>query len=152
MVQTPVEEPSVEQGAVAPWRNPTQVERPAFLMNFPFSYSTDFANNPWMTDLPEEKRRPDHRRAFVQFLQAYHHISAEGLVYLLPTPSKARLQDLLYTANLGIVLEHLPDRNTVVISNFASPPRRGETAVGVKFFEEMGYTVHVSPTKFEGEA
>src|SRR5216117_3158432 len=79
MVQTPVEEPSVEQGAVAPWRNPTQVERPAFLMNFPFSYSTDFANNPWMTDLPEEKRRPDHRRAFVQFLQAYHHISAEGL-------------------------------------------------------------------------
>jgi N-dimethylarginine dimethylaminohydrolase len=46
----------------------------------------------------------------------------------------------------------LPDRNTVVISNFTSEPRRGETAVGVKFFRDMGYKVHVAPTRFEGEA
>jgi N-dimethylarginine dimethylaminohydrolase len=50
------------------------------------------------------------------------------------------------------VLDHLPDRNTVVISNFASPPRRGETPVGVKFFWDLGYTVQVPPAHFEGEA
>src|SRR5262249_23746313 len=82
----------------------------------------------------------------------YQNISAEGLIYLLPTPQGVSLQDLIYTANLGIVLEHLPGKNTVVISNFASAPRRGETAVGVKFFQDMGYDVHVAPAEFEGEA
>src|SRR5262249_31983129 len=99
-----------------------------------------------------DKRQPDFVRAAVQFLALYQNIGAEGLVYLLPTPRGADLQDLLYTANLGIVLEHLPDKNTVVISNFMSPPRRGETPVGVKFFQDMGYDVHVAPSKFEGEA
>src|SRR5262245_13986440 len=39
-----------ERKVVSPWLNPTQLDRPAFLMNFPFSYATGFANNPWMTD------------------------------------------------------------------------------------------------------
>ena len=141
-----------ERKAVSPWLNPTQLGRPAFLMNFPFSYATGVANNPWMEDIKEGKRQPDFLRAAVQFLAVYQNIAAEGLVYLLPTPRDADLQDLLYTANLGIVLEHLPDRNTVVISNFASAPRCGETPVGVKFFQDMGYDVHVAPGKFEGEA
>jgi len=136
----------------SPWQNPTQLERPTFLMNFPFSYSTGAPNNPWMTDLSNSKRAPDFKRAAVQFLQVYQNISAEGLVYLLPTPRGSALQDLLYTANLGIVLDHLDDKNTVVISNFMSKPRRGETPVGVKFFQDMGYEVHVAPAKFEGEA
>jgi N-dimethylarginine dimethylaminohydrolase len=136
----------------SPWTNPTQFDRPAFLMNFPFSYATGFANNPWMQDMKDDKRRPDFTRAAVQFLAVYQNMSAEGLVYLLPTPRGADLQDLLYTANLGIVLDHLPDKNTVVISNFTSAPRRGETPVGVKFFHDMGYEVHVAPSKFEGEA
>ena len=136
----------------SPWLNPTQFERPVFLMNFPFSYATDIANNQWMKDLKENQRQPDYVRAAVQFLALYRNISAEVLVYLLPTPQGLDLQDLVYTANLGIVLEHLPDRNTVVISNFTTPPRRRETAVGVKFFQDMGYNVHVAPAKFEGEA
>jgi N-dimethylarginine dimethylaminohydrolase len=121
-------------------------------MNFPFSYATGSANNPWMEDLKGDKRQPDFVRAAVQFLAVYQNIGAEGLVYLLPTPRSADLQDLLYTANLGIVLEHLPDKNTVVISNFMSAPRCGETPVGAKFFQDMGYDVHVAPSKFEGEA
>src|SRR5262245_43469698 len=48
---------------VAPWLNPTQLERPAFLLNFPFSYATGSANNPWMQDLTPDKRRPDFTRA-----------------------------------------------------------------------------------------
>ena len=141
-----------QRKSASPWQNPTQLERPTFLMNFPFSYATGFANNPWMKDLKGDKRDPNFTRAAVQFLAVYQNISAEGLVYLLPTPRNADLQDLMYTANLGIVLEHLPDKNTVVISNFMSEPRRGETPIGVKFFEDMGYTVHVAPHKFEGEA
>lgn len=135
-----------------PWRNPTQLERPSFLLNFPFSYATEIANNPWMEDLSPEQRQPNFRRAAVQFLELYRNLAAEALVYVLPTPRDADLQDLTYTANLGIVLEHVPGKNAVVISNFASPPRRGETAVGVKFFADMGYDVHVPGTKFEGEA
>lgn len=138
--------------AAPPWRNPTQLQRPSFLLNFPFSYATGVANNPWMEDLPPEQRRPDFRRAAVQFLDLYRNLAAEALVYVLPTPRDADLQDLTYTANLGVVLEHVPGKNTVVISNFASPPRRGETPVGIKFFADMGYDVHVPGTKFEGEA
>jgi N-dimethylarginine dimethylaminohydrolase len=135
-----------------PWENPTQLERPAFLLNFPFSFSTQCPNNPWMEDLPADRRQPDFMRATIQFLELYRSLASEALVYLLPTPRGVRLQDLMYTANLGIVLDHLPGRNTVVISNFTSEPRRGETAVGVEFFREMAYEVHVPETKFEGEA
>lgn len=148
----PRERGARKNGVVRPWRNASQLDRPSFLLNFPFSYATGAPNNPWMTDLSSNKRQPDHKKAAVQFLQLYRTITAEGLVYVLPTPADAELQDLIYTANLGIVLDHLPDRNTVVISNFTSAPRRGESAVGVRFFKEMGYDVHVPASKFEGEA
>jgi N-dimethylarginine dimethylaminohydrolase len=141
-----------QPASVSPWVNPTQLDYPAFLLNFPFSYATGFANNPWMADLALDQRQPDFKRAAVQFVELYRNISAAGLVYLLPTPRGAELQDLMYTANLGIVLEHLPGKRTVIISNFASPPRRGEAAIGIKFFKDMGYDVQVPPTKFEGEA
>ena len=138
--------------AVSPWRNPTQLERPALLLSFPFSFSTGVPNNLWMMDLPPDQRQPDFTRATLQFLELYHYLAAEALVYLAPTPRDVDLQDLVFTANLGVVLDHVPDRNTVVISNFTSTPRCGETEVGVRLFGDMGYDVHVSPTKFEGEA
>lgn len=137
---------------ISPWRNPTQLEHPSFLLCFPFSYSTDVPNNPWMTDLDDTRRQPDYKRAAVQFLELYRYLAAESLVHIIPTPREASLQDQIYTANLGIVLEHLEDKNTVVISNFTSEPRRGETQVGVEFFRQMGYNVWVPPAKFEGEA
>ncbi|GGP79880.1 dimethylarginine dimethylaminohydrolase family protein [Saccharothrix coeruleofusca] len=132
--------------------NPTQFDVPAFLLNAPFSYSTEVPNNVWMEEIAEEERRPDMRRAMTQFLALYRYLAAESLVYLLPTPRLNGLQDLVFTANLGIVLDHLPDRNTVVLANFSSPPRVGETEVGRRFFESMGYRVVVPETKFEGEA
>src|SRR5213080_4556534 len=79
-------EPRLMEPTASPWLNPTQLERPAFLLNFPFSYATSHANNNWMKDLPADQRRPDHRRATVQFLELYRFITAEALVYLLPTP------------------------------------------------------------------
>jgi N-dimethylarginine dimethylaminohydrolase len=145
-------EPLDRPKPASPWLNPTQLEHPAFLLNFPFSLSTRQPNNSWMKELPSSQRQPDFRRAAVQFLGFYEFLAAEALVYVLPTPNGADLQDLVYTANLGIVLDHLPDKNTVIISNFASEPRRGETTVGVEFFRQMGYVLHVPHTKFEGEA
>ncbi len=132
--------------------NPTVLDRPAFVMNFPFSYETAVANNAWMKELRPRDRLVDQRRAWRQFLELYHFMASEGLVYLLPTPDGERLQDLVFTANLGAVLEHVPDRRTVVLSNFTSACRRGETEVGRRFFESMGYRVLVSPHRFEGEA
>jgi N-dimethylarginine dimethylaminohydrolase len=134
-----------------PW-NASQLHRPAFLLNVPFSFSTDVANNAWMVDLDPAAREPNHTRAMSQFWEVYSYLSADAAVYLVPTPRDCGLQDLVFTGNLGIVPEHLPARDTVVVSNFTSDPRQGEAAVGVRFFEEMGYRVLVPPTKFEGEA
>jgi len=132
--------------------NPTSLEHPAFLVNAPFSYNTDVPNNAWMHDLPDHERRADPKRSMAQFLELYRTLSADGLVYVLPTPARTGLQDLVFTANLGIVLEHLPDQNTVVLSRFSEPTRKAETTVGAQFFESMGYQVHHCPHDFEGEA
>jgi len=132
--------------------NPTRLARPSFLLNPPFSYSTEVANNVWMEEIADDQRRPDIRRSMIQFMEFYRFLAAEALVFLLPTPKNGHLQDLVFTANLGIVMEHLEDKNTVVISNYTSPPRRGETRVGKTFFQSLGYETFVSPHRFEGEA
>lgn len=105
-----------------------------------------------MEEYSEEERCIDPQRAMLQFGQLYRYLSSESLVYLLPTPRACTCQDLVYTANLGLVLGHLPDRNTVIISNYSSEPRCGETEIGENFFQAMGYDTIVSPHKFEGEA
>ncbi len=132
--------------------NPTKLDCPSFLLNAPFSYSTETANNAWMRDLDESERQVNLNVALKQFLALYNYLSSRSLVYLLPTPKDCWLQDLVFTANLGSVLTHAEHQNTVVLSNFASKPRVGETEVGEKFFQSMGYDVHVPPYKFEGEA
>lgn len=132
--------------------NPTRLDKAAFLLNFPFSYAARQANNIWMQEMPEEKRVVDLRKAIKQFMELYHFISSEALVYLLPAPAQCGLQDLVFTANLGIVLEHVPAKNVVVLSNFSSEPRKGESAYGASFFKAMGYDSFHCPYKFEGEA
>ncbi|MEM8770091.1 MAG: arginine deiminase-related protein [Pseudomonadota bacterium] len=132
--------------------SPTTMSKPAFLMNFPFSYSTRAANNAWMTDIADDERHVDQQRAVQQFMQLYNYLASDALVYVLPTPPDNQLQDLVFTANLGLVLEHLPDKNTVIVSNYASPPRMGETPVGDSFFRSLGYDTIIPPYKFEGEA
>jgi len=53
--------------AIPRWRNPTQLERPSYLLSFPFSLSTEVANNPWMEDLPGDRRYPNFKGACVLF-------------------------------------------------------------------------------------
>ncbi|MFN2566720.1 MAG: dimethylarginine dimethylaminohydrolase family protein [Gemmatimonadaceae bacterium] len=131
---------------------PGTLERPAFLMSCPFSYSADCPNNVWMRELCDDERKVDRTKAMSQFAQVYRHMAADAFVFLLPAPKGCTLQDLVFTANLGIVLEHVPARDIVVLSNYASEPRVGETEIGDRFFRAMGYTTVVAPYKFEGEA
>ncbi len=132
--------------------NLSQLEVPAFLMCPPLSYSTLEPNNVWMVDLSDEQRQVDSNRAFRQFQALYQFLSSRAFVQLLPVPGDCALQDLVFTANLGIVLEHQEAKDTVIVSNFRSEPRVGETEVGVKFFQSMGYKTYVPEAKFEGEA
>ena len=132
--------------------NLSHLDVPTFLMCPPLSYNTLTPNNIWMEDLDDIERKVDDKKAARQFQALYQFLSSRGVVQLLPVPSNWGLQDLVFTANLGIVLEHLPAKDTVVISNYDSKPRIGETEVGVKFFQSMGYQTIVPSTKFEGEA
>ncbi|MDQ3761799.1 MAG: arginine deiminase-related protein [Actinomycetota bacterium] len=141
-----------DEATLATMRNPSHLDYPAFLVNAPFSLSADVPNNVWMEEIPEVDRKIDRHHAMVQFLEVFSVLSAGALVYVLPTPRTTGLQDLVYTANLGIVPTHLEDVNDVVVSNFTSEPRRAETPVGVAFFESMGYRTTVCPWRFEGEA
>lgn len=132
--------------------NPTALDKPAYLLNVPFSLSADISNNAWMAEMKEDERKVDIRKAINQFLQLYHFMASDAVVYLLPTPKLPGLQDLVYCANMGVALEHTPDKNTVVLSNFSAANRRPETEVGRQFFDLMGYEVVVPPHHFEGDA
>jgi N-dimethylarginine dimethylaminohydrolase len=132
--------------------NPSELHRPAYLMNVPFSLTAEVANNVWMEELDERARRVDVRKAINQFLQLYHFMAAESVIYLLPTPRLTGLQDLVYCANLGVVLDHAPGCNTVVLSRFSAPMRSPETKIGEPFLTAMGYRVLKPPAHFEGEA
>ena len=122
---------------------------PVFLLNVPFSLATEQPNNIWMNELKPEDRQIDHSRAVHQWLKLYQFLASQGIVYVLP--SQPGLQDQTYVSNLGIVLPHT-ENNVVVISNFRSEPRRGETAVGQQFFASMGFECVIAPPYFEGEA
>lgn len=128
------------------------IERPTFLLCPPFSHDASVPNNVWMSELSEADRRIDRRRGLVQFLQLYHFLASDALVYLLPTPAHSGLQDQVFTANLGFVPEHVPGRDVAVISRFTSTPRIGEAPYGERFFQAMGYRTLTPPCRFEGEA
>jgi N-dimethylarginine dimethylaminohydrolase len=149
MLQIAEKTPAASTSALC---NPTLLDQPAFLMNVPFSLSAEVANNVWMQEIDPDERTVDARRAINQFMQLYHFMASEAVVYLLPTPQKPGLQDLAYCANLGMVLDHLPGKDTVVLSRFCSEVRIPEEEVGLQFFQEMGYLVVQSPHCFEGEA
>jgi len=140
------------EAVALPDLNPTTLERPAYLLNVPFSLQAETPNNIWMEELASDERHIDIKKAVNQFLQLYNFLAAESVVYLLPTPQLQGLQDLVYTANLGIVLDHLPDHNTVILSNYASQVRVPETKIGESFFKDMGYDTVIPPYHFEGEA
>lgn len=132
--------------------NPTCLDKPAYLMNVPFSLNADVANNLWMEELKPENRQVNIHKALNQFFQLYHFIASDAVVYLLPTPNITGYQDLVYTANMGMIFDHLTDKTIVFLSNFSTQVRSPEVSVGKAFFELMGYQTTTPPYHFEGDA
>ena len=129
---------------------PSQLPIQSYLMNFPFTFSTNNPNNIWMKEMSKEELSINRPKAYKQFIDLYNFIAGQSLVYLLP--SEGNFQDLVYVANLGLHLPHICKENHILLSNYTSPPRKGEEYVGEKFFNQMGYETHISPHKWEGEA
>jgi N-dimethylarginine dimethylaminohydrolase len=129
---------------------PSNLPIQSYLLNFPFTLSTENHNNIWMQEMSPSELQINRPRAYRQFIDLYNFLAGNSLVYLLP--SEGNFQDQTYVANLGIHLSHLDKTNTVILSNFSSEPRVGEEKVGETFFKQMGYETIKSPYKFEGEA
>jgi N-dimethylarginine dimethylaminohydrolase len=91
----------------------------------------------------------DMQKAMRQWLDLYNALTPAAMVYLLPP--QGELQDLVYTANLGLTLPHTANQ-IVVLSNFRSAPRAGEEDVGRDFFNLMEFDLVQSPHYFEGFA
>ena len=129
---------------------PSQLPIQSYVMNFPFSISTDDPNNIWMKEMSEKELELNRPKAYKQFMDLYNFMAGQSLVHILP--SEGNFQDLVYVANLGLHLPHICDDNHILLSNYTSPPRQGEEYVGEKFFNQMGYKTTISPYKWEGEA
>jgi N-dimethylarginine dimethylaminohydrolase len=133
-------------------KTPSDLRWPTYVMVKPHkkNFNVDDPNNIWMQELPPEEREVDYDKAWAQWNELYQWIAANsGSVDLIP--HKGQLQDLIYVANMGLYLE---PADVIVISNFTSPPRRGEEKVGKAYFEADGHTVISPPPDchFEGEA
>jgi N-dimethylarginine dimethylaminohydrolase len=131
-------------------QTPSQLPMQSFVMNFPFTISTDNPNNIWMNEMSEEDLKINKPKAYKQFMDLYNFMAGQSLVNILP--SEGNFQDQVYVANLGIQLPHIKDENRIILSNYTSEPRQGEEFVGKKFFDQMGYQTETSPFKWEGEA
>ena len=129
---------------------PSQLPIQSYLMNFPFTFTTDNPNNVWMKEMSDKELSINRPKAYKQFMDLYNFMAGQSLVNILP--SEGNFQDLIYVANLGLQLPHICDENHILLSNYTSPPRQGEEYVGEKFFKQMGYNTHISPYKWEGEA
>jgi N-dimethylarginine dimethylaminohydrolase len=131
--------------------NPSQSDVPAFLMNRPFSWDCSSPNNIWMKKLSKEEIKPDFQLADSQWMALYNLIASQGYVDTLPAHASADLQDLVYVANIGIMLCHLP-KPVFVAANFKSPPRKGEEKIAIDHMKLWDYRIEMPKTYFEGFA
>jgi N-dimethylarginine dimethylaminohydrolase len=138
------EQTPAEQGM-----NTSNIIHPSFLMCPPFNLYAGNLNN-YFSKKYAKDGEVDRHKALNQFLGVYSFVSTYSMVYLIPHDYS--LQDQSFVANLGIVLPHWEDGNTVVVSEFRSKPRVGEQKPGVSLFNDLNMEVDVAPKYFEGEA
>lgn len=131
--------------------NLKDLNMPVFMMNIPLSYSTDVRNNVWMDEYDDKDIIVNKEKAIREMWEVYSFLSSQGFVYLLPTPNNCSLQDLVFVANNGIMLNHL-DNPVYIGSNFTAKNRIGEEKIGMDFFTSMGIKSIQCPFAFEGEA
>ena len=143
--------PQVKPDSNVQLDNPSQSDVPAFLMNRPFSWDCDSPNNIWMSKLSKAEMNPDFQLADKQWMELYKLLASQGYVETLPAHPEKDFQDLVYVANCGIMLCHLPEP-VFVAAKFKSPPRKGEEKIAVDHFKLWDYRIEQAPLHFEGEA
>jgi len=107
-------------------------------------------NNKWMEDASKEQIEDDIVGAVSQYFELTTLINQMALTYTIP--GVKGLSDLVFVANMGLVLPEHVAPNTIIFSNFRSQPRIGEIEVGRKFFDLMNWNYVQSPYFFEGFA
>lgn len=127
----------------------SELKIPAFLMCPPFNVDNEKANNVWM-EKPEAKQPINYEKAYTQWGDLKRVLDEAGWVYLLP--SQDGLQDEVYVANLGLFLPQHIKKDTILLSNFRSDPRSGESQVGREFFGMNQWNDISVPFFWEGEA
>jgi N-dimethylarginine dimethylaminohydrolase len=126
-------------------RLPSDLDEPSFLMAFPFTVGAKIPNNEWMLD---EAAAYDLPVAFQQWINLYHRLAREAIVWLLP--AEGDYQDRPFVADIAALLPHKP--NVALIANLTAEGRRGEERVARRFFEDMGYQSYQSLYPWEGSA
>ena len=137
---------------------------PAVLMASPLCMK-DFSkienNNIWMDEMKKEGTQIfDMDKMMRQHHELQKVLSSVAVVHNIHTDK--HLQDLIYTANAGMIFPHLDpneDRRALV-SNFKSLPRRGETEIIANYYKSIGFEPIIMPDAnekgeamyFEGEA
>ena len=106
--------------------NLKDLNMPVFMMNIPLSYSTDVRNNVWMDEYDDTDIIVNKEKAIREMWEVYSFLSSQGFVYLLPTPNNCSLQDLVFVANNGIMLNHL-DNPVYIGSNFTAKNRQSDS-------------------------
>lgn len=125
---------------------------PSFLMCMPTHSNADEnnKNNSWCSaeNHTEEELTIDGEAAFGQWMDLYSFLTQQGLVTIMPSPAHMEgLADHVYAANAGMMI-----KDTFVVANFMSEPRRPETPVIEQFAKTLGCKVVVCPYIWEGEA
>ena len=118
------------------------LQRERFFMCRPDHFKVSYVINPWMQG---NVGRTDSEVAKKQWDNLYKAISSMAPVELIdPAPG---MPDMVFTANSGLVLD-----KDVVLTRFAYRQRQPEEPLFKKWFEDMGYTVHLCPPDllFEG--
>jgi len=123
------------------------------LMVAPDHFRIEYAINPHMVDSSGMLNQPDLNLAKQQWHNLKQIFERLGLkVEVLP--AVAEFPDMVFAANQSLVFwERGQSQPSVLLSEMASPYRKGEVAYFRSWFEEQGYRVHNlerKNLKFEG--
>lgn len=131
-------------------RNPSLLDHPVYMMCYPHGWDTDDPNNVWMQNMSPEEIDENFDKARGQWMTLYGWLTSPE-TRVLELPSGEDWPDAVYCANVGIILCH-KEKPIAVVSNYKSPPRKGEDRVAAEFFKMYHYEVHRPATTWEGEA
>ena len=61
---------------------PSQLPIQSYVMNFPFTFSTEDPNNIWMKEMSGDELSINRPKAYKQFMDLYNFMAGQSLVHL----------------------------------------------------------------------